>query len=87
MIVPTCFMSVISFGEGCMIFMPFSVSAFMYQSFFSSLIFQPRASASAAALSTAACVGLSSASNAAWLTSTPFFGSQACVSYQYLMRS
>ena len=85
MIVPTWRMSAISLGEGFMIFMPLSASAFLYQSFFSSLILQPRSCASAAALSTAACVGLSSASNAALLTSTAFFGSQAWVSYQYLM--
>ena len=35
----------------------------------------------------AACAGLSSASNAFWLTMIAFFGSQACVSYQYLMCS
>ena len=51
-----------------MIFMPFSASCFVYQSFFSSVSFQPRASASAAAFSTASCVGLSSASNAFLLT-------------------
>ena len=48
---------------------------------------QPRFSASAAAFSTASCVGLSSASKAFWFTRIAFFGSQACVSYQYLMLS
>ena len=51
MMPPTCFMSPVSLAEGSMIFMPFSVSAFLYQSFFSWLTFQPRASASAAAFS------------------------------------
>ena len=54
MMAPTCRMSAISLGEGGMIFMPFSASAFLYHSFFSWLSFQPRASASAAALVTAA---------------------------------
>ena len=87
MIEPTCFKSAISLGEGFMIFMPFSVKAFLYQSFFSSLIFQPRVSASAAAFSTAACVLASRASKAFLFTMTAFLGSQACVSYQYLMLS
>ena len=39
-----------------------------------------RLGTSAPAFSTAACVGLSSASNAALLTITAFFGSQAWVS-------
>ena len=71
-----------------MIFMPFSANAFLYQSFFSSLIFQPRASAAAAAaFSCASWLGLSSASKAFLLTSTAFFGNQAWVSYPYLMLS
>ena len=45
---------------------------------------QPRVSASAAAFSSASLVGASSASKAALLTSTTFFGSQAWVSYQNL---
>ena len=59
----------------------------MYSVFFAFDSDQPRASASAPAFSSAAWVGLSSASNAALLTSTAFFGSQAWVSYQYLMYS
>ena len=45
---------------------------------------QPRVSASAPAFSSACLVGASSASKAALLTITAFFGSQAWVSYQYL---
>ena len=70
-----------------MMVMPLSFNCATYQPFFSSDSFQPRVSASAAALSTAACVGLSSASNALALTMTAFFGSHACVSYQFLMCS
>ena len=45
---------------------------------------QPRVSASAPAFSTRLLASAaSSASKAALLTSTAFFGSQACVSYQY----
>ena len=67
--------------------MPFFFSRSRYSPFFFCESAQPRVSASAPAFSTAAWVGLSSASNAALLTSTAFFGSQACVSYQYLMCS
>ena len=44
---------------------------------------QPRVSASAAAFSTASCVGLSRASKAFLFTSSAFLGNQAWVSYQY----
>ena len=67
--------------------MPFCFSWSTYQAFFSCESFQPRVSASAAAFSTAACVALSSASNAFLLTMIAFFGSHACVSYQFLMCS
>ena len=56
-----------------MIFMPFSASAYLYQSFFSSLSFQPRASATAPAFSRASWLRLFSASKAFLLTSTAFF--------------
>lgn len=84
---PTWRRSAVSLAGRTMIFMPFSVSAFLYQSFFSSLIFQPRASAAAPAFSRASWLGLSSASKAFLLTSTAFFGNQAWVSYPYLMLS
>ena len=41
---------------------------------------QPRASASAPALRSASCVGLSKASKARLLTMMAFFGNQACTS-------
>jgi hypothetical protein len=77
---PTRRMSAISCSEGLWIVIPLAVSCSLYQRVFSSEVFQPRASASAAALSTAACVALSSASNALTLTMTAFLGSHARVS-------
>ena len=68
-------------------FMPFFFNRSMYSVFLALEVTQPRASASAPAFSTAAWVGLSSASNAALFISTPFLGNQAWVSYQYLMCS
>src|SRR6185369_12251138 len=62
---PTFFRSVASCAGGWMMFMPLALSWSTYHWFFSSLSFQPRASASAAALSSASCEGLSSALNAA----------------------
>ena len=67
--------------------MPFLVSSALYQSFFSALSFQPRASASAAAFVTAVCVAGSSALKAFRFTMTAFLGSQAWVSYQYFTDS
>ena len=77
---PMATRSFFSSAEGGSTFMLFFFSWSTYQTVFSSEVFQPRASASAAAFSRACCVGLSSASNCFWLTSTTFFGSQACTS-------
>ncbi|MNR07490.1 hypothetical protein D3C85_1236090 [compost metagenome] len=80
MMPPTWRMSVSSLGEGLWIFMPRSASRRLYSSFFSCATFQPRASASAAALVTAALPAASSASKALAFTRIAFFGIQACVS-------
>ena len=58
--------------------MPFFFSRSRYSPVFFSLLAQPRVSASAAALRSASCVGLSSASSAFLLATTAFLGSQAC---------
>src|SRR4051812_40614869 len=87
MVSPTFFRSLLSWAGGWMMFMPLDLSWSMYHWFFSSLSFQPRASASAPALSRASWVGLSRALNACRFTSTAFLGSQAWVLYQFLMCS
>ena len=53
--------------------MPLARSCSTYQALRSSDIFHPRTSASVAALTSAACVGLSRASKALRLTMTAFF--------------
>ncbi len=80
-------MSPVSCALGGTMVMPFFFSSSMYSMFFAFDSAQPRVSASAPAFSSAACAGLSSASNAALLTSTQFLGSQAWVSVQNLMYS
>ena len=66
-----CSRSVFSCAEGGATFMPFFLSWSRYQPVFSSDSFQPRVSASAAALSTASWVALSSASNAFLVRRSP----------------
>ena len=60
--------------------MPLALSWSTYQPVFSSQSFQPRTSASAAALRIASCWALSSLPKASLFTTTMFFGSQALVS-------
>ena len=70
-------MSALSWSEGARGLMPFFFSRLRYSRFFCLKLAQLRVSASAPALSSAVWLGLSSASNAALLTSAEFFGSQA----------
>src|SRR5687768_10995166 len=79
MVAPT-FKSALSCAEGAATVIPFDFSWSRYHLAFSSEVFQPRASASAAALRTASCDALSSASNAFRFTNTTFFGIHAWVS-------
>ncbi|MCY1378097.1 hypothetical protein D9M69_657030 [compost metagenome] len=80
MVSPTFFMSALSCAEGTCTVMPFFLSRSRYSTFFFFEVSQPRFSASAAALSSACCTGLSSASKAFLFMSTAFLGSQAWVS-------
>src|SRR3546814_8567066 len=67
--------------------MPLAASCSLYQSDNSRALAQPAFSALAAASSTTFCRVSSSPSQAALFTTTMFFGSQACTSYQYFMCS
>ena len=62
---------------GGTIFMPLAPSSLTNSVSFCSLVLQPRDSAAAAAFNSASCVGLSSASNAFWLTTVALRGNQA----------
>ncbi|MNE99602.1 hypothetical protein D3C80_1983060 [compost metagenome] len=77
MVWPTFCMSALSCGEGGCTVMPFLASVARYSLVFCSETCQPRFSASATALSSASCVGLSSAAKAFLLTTSMFLGSHA----------
>src|SRR5690606_25063523 len=77
MVAPTFCRSALSAADGGSIVMPLALSVAMVSVLTFSDAAQPRASASAAALSRASCVGLSRASNARLFTITAFLGNQA----------